>query len=56
MIIFFIREKRMKISSIFCFIYFFTSIVIGYIFTMYILSLIFTEEELVNYRNKYKII
>ena len=56
MIIFFIREKRVKISSICCFLYFFTSIVIGYIFTMFILSLIFTEEELINYRNKYKII
>lgn len=56
MVIFFIREKRVKISNIFCFIYFFTSIVIGYIFTMFIVSLIFTEEQMINCRNKYKII
>lgn len=53
-IIFFIPDKREERSFISCFTFFFTSIVIGYIFTMFILSLIFTQEDLINYTNKYK--
>jgi len=53
-IIFFIPEKREKRSFIFCFTFFFTSIVISYTLTMFISSLIFTKEELINYTSKYK--
>lgn len=51
-IIFFIPKKKEERSFIFCFTFFFTTIVFGYIFTMFILSLIFTKEELINYRSK----
>jgi hypothetical protein len=53
-IIFFIPEKREERSFISCFTFFFTSIVISYAFTIFILSLIFTKEELINYTSKYK--
>jgi hypothetical protein len=53
-IIFFIPEKREKRSFIFCFTFFFTSIVISYTLTMFISSLIFKKEELINYTSKYK--
>jgi len=53
-IIFFIPEKREERSFISCFTFFFTSIVISYSLTIFILSLIFTKEELINYTNKYK--
>jgi hypothetical protein len=53
-IIFFIPENREERSFIFCFTFFFTSIVISYTLTMFISSLIFTKEELINYTTKYK--
>jgi hypothetical protein len=53
-VIFFIPEKREERSFISCFTFFFTSIVISYALTMFILSLIFTKEELINYTTKYK--
>lgn len=52
-VIFFIPEKREERSFISSFTFFFTSIVISYALTMFILSLIFTKEELINH-TKYK--
>ena len=53
-VIFFIPEKREERSFVSCFTFFFTSIVISYALTMFILSLIFTKEELINHTTKYK--
>ena len=53
-IIFFIPRKKEGRSFTFCFLYFTTTAVLGYIFTMFISSLIFTKEELINYTSKYK--
>lgn len=51
-IIFFIPEKREKRSLLFCFTFFFTSVVLGFTFTMFILNQLFTKEELMKYTIK----